>query len=242
MVSIAIIAILAGLLVPTLHSAQGSAISIRCMGNLKQIGIISNLYCNENDNFMIPAMPAEPVEHWINWMFKNGANGSKELFRCPQVDMKNDFNPYGGNEGYGMITDASYIMNVIGTDSVTQNDAWGDAVVPYEGIHTDVKKYGWTVGDSSEGVNLNKVNNPSNSIYITDIASPLTNTFTAKGIYRFEETDHGIYDLNGNQESNAHERKVGFQHNGRFNALFGDSHCKSLRKSNSDQWVVITKP
>ncbi|MHC4873833.1 MAG: type II secretion system protein [Planctomycetota bacterium] len=241
MVTIAIILILCGILVPALETSHKSAVTTGCIQNLKQIGIISAAYISDSNNYVYPALPESPVGHWINWMYFHGAEGTAALFQCPEVGKEDDFNPYGGNGDYSGIKDASYIMNIIGTSSVTQNEAWGDPVVPYAGQYTGKDKYGWTTGDSSDPLKITEAINPAGTILITDIAAPLTNSSTGKGIYRFIETDHGIFDSNNNGTSNAGERKVGFQHNNRFNALYGDGHCKTIEKSKPDEWVAIVK-
>lgn len=48
LVVVAVIAILAGMLLPALNSARESAKSIQCAGNLKQIGVQTSLYIDDN--------------------------------------------------------------------------------------------------------------------------------------------------------------------------------------------------
>ena len=51
LVVIAIIAILASMLLPALNSARAKARNIACVSNLKQMGILFQEYCGENDEF-----------------------------------------------------------------------------------------------------------------------------------------------------------------------------------------------
>ena len=51
LIVIAVIAILAGLLLPALNSARGKARSILCAGNLKSIGQLFIMYVDENDDW-----------------------------------------------------------------------------------------------------------------------------------------------------------------------------------------------
>ncbi len=51
LVVVAIISILAALLMPALKNARDSAKSIQCMNNLRQLGLMTEVYCNDNDNY-----------------------------------------------------------------------------------------------------------------------------------------------------------------------------------------------
>ncbi|MFA6176812.1 MAG: prepilin-type N-terminal cleavage/methylation domain-containing protein [Phycisphaerae bacterium] len=62
LVTIAIVAILATLLIPVLKSAQASAKSAVCLNNLKQIRTYLQLYANDNDGYLPKVW--DGVKHW----------------------------------------------------------------------------------------------------------------------------------------------------------------------------------
>lgn len=60
LITISIIAILAGMLLPVLNSARGKARSAGCLSNLKQIGTACTFYADDNDGFTVPAYQIPP--------------------------------------------------------------------------------------------------------------------------------------------------------------------------------------
>jgi len=91
LVVIAIIAILAGLLLPVLSRAKEKGIDIKCISNLKQLGIALSIYADEHDGRLPsaerrPTTPVDPanVQQRIVDALSNGVGGVLIIFQCPK--------------------------------------------------------------------------------------------------------------------------------------------------------------
>jgi prepilin-type N-terminal cleavage/methylation domain-containing protein len=87
LVVIAIIAILAGMLLPSLASAKEKTRRTACRNNLKQMGLGSMMYASDNSGGWLTGTPTD-VSDDITWLYPTyiSAAHARSVFVCPSTD------------------------------------------------------------------------------------------------------------------------------------------------------------
>jgi len=124
LVVVAVIAILAGLLLPALKKAKDKATEILCVGQMRQLGVMAAYYTDDNNDWILPNNTANTqTTFWIYFLKPYFPSTLKidKLFTCPAdpEPVKHPWWPtanfmvsycysYALGNGYGLIANPGY--------------------------------------------------------------------------------------------------------------------------------------
>jgi len=107
LVVIAIIAVLAGMLLPSLSKAKSVALSTSCKNNMRQFGISANLYSSDNNDYLVP-MNGYKFNFWWTSVAAKKFNylGDPKALICPAQEKTASF------DGYSIKTNYAYNLYI----------------------------------------------------------------------------------------------------------------------------------
>ncbi len=145
LVVIGIIALLIAILLPSLNKARAQANSLVCSANLKQMGIATQLYVNENRSYLPGCWGNDAAgDDFAVWptRLRRYMKGNQGVFRCPTRDpvsfqwqVNNTAPPVAGplETGYGYNIGETLLLAGSGFFSYGYND-WGSGQSPTTGV------------------------------------------------------------------------------------------------------------
>jgi prepilin-type processing-associated H-X9-DG protein len=218
-VVIAIIAILAGMLLPALNKARDTAKAISCASNFKQIGLAQTMYSDSNDDYIVPAWTANPPGQRF-WFAK-----------------------LSGMDNYGYRFDKGY-----GVSFYSSAKTKGTFVCPSEPLdfgYDNTKNFGYTHYAmnyyliapyfSGKGTKRSSVSHPTKAIFAFDNSQ--TNGYFQSGAI-YIGFRHGAY---LKPHTGAFDPGFGWQ--GKANIVYTDGHVDnktSMQLQVEKNWTRLT--
>jgi prepilin-type N-terminal cleavage/methylation domain-containing protein/prepilin-type processing-associated H-X9-DG protein len=201
LVVIAIIAILAALLLPSLSRGKNSAQRIKCVGNLHQLGLATQMYWDDNSGnaFRYRGVSTNGGDiFWFGWL-EQGAEGERE-FDATQGALF----PYLKGRGVEICPSLNY------TSGNFKLKAKGAAYGYGYNLHLSAPL-------AKPPINVSKITRPSQVVLLADSAQ--VNTFLAPASPDNPMLEEFYYVSNSVNEATAH-----FRHAKKANAVFCDGH------------------
>ena len=212
LVTIAVIAILAAMLLPALDKARQEAYSISCTGNLKQIGMAMTSYYSDANYYVVyNRKTGNDGETWIYILVDGGYLPNSKVYSDPGLpghpDQKKKMKTQKLLKGAsGEFVDYGYNSGYVGGDSVYKSAEGAPHTCPG----------GWENRCSAK-----LLKQPAKTLMVAD--NMLTNTTNSAA---YATSVSGYYVLYQTTSTNA-TAIPSFRHNSKCNILWADGHTGS---------------
>ncbi len=212
LVVIAIIAILAGILLPALARARQAAQGIKCVNNMKQIGLGHILYGNDANGHV-----------YVNNTWDSGFGTGWALIMASHGYAWNIAKSWNLEQGYLPIGGTTYSLEVCPTQQQLESPATGmsayGGITPYRGKYITLT---YVVYDGFFTLDTTAIKRPTQYLLAADTSSQNAYTGTRYNGWPVDGTAHSIRP----------------RHQGRANAVFTDGHAEALNLGRLKEWAA----
>lgn len=225
LIVVAIIAILAGLLLPALNSARDKARAISCMNNLKQCGLAINNYAGDYGGYVVVRQQQSwgYADQWAYFMYSLKYLPVQSTF-CPTLAKKTDV--------YVSDTQCNW-SRCYGIWDIARGNYVGDSayVGNWWGMKTNTGEFMYTYNGACKYFVLHKAKAPSQTVYLADAAlRKADGMFYSLAFWQSQGTvstqgDGGIY----------------MAHNSNANTLYFDGHASANSSTALRNGIQIIK-
>lgn len=241
---IAIIAVLGAILFPVFARARDQARKANCQSNLKQLGLALMMYSQDYDERMVPVAVDEGPGGGYHWpQLMSPYLKMRGFVRCPDADYSkptafgctydeaiNYPAGSGGSNDYAYGLYPSYGYNYVALSP--------DPICP-DGPYTVGGCTNYTASDSTRGVSIAAIEEPSATVAMADSASYSVSTQSfSLGYYAIKppawwDSKTATSPI-GVSSPSPHagtypQGRIELRHNETANVLFADGHVKALK-------------